>query len=88
MDITKETYENALLAKLRLENFYKTIIVECTDREARRKELAENPEDPAGKRALAALGKRESEFLRQRRVKLGIVDFSTLKIIGKGAVFC
>ena len=36
-------------------------------------------------RQLQKLGKRESAFLRLRRTKLGLDDFRTVKVIGKGA---
>ena len=31
------------------------------------------------------LGKKESDFLRLKRVKLGLKDFQMLKVIGRGA---
>lgn len=36
-------------------------------------------------RQLVELGRKESEFLRFRRIKIGVHDFGTVKIIGKGA---
>ena len=36
-------------------------------------------------RQLQQLGRKESSFLRLRRTKLGLNDFRTVKIIGKGA---
>jgi protein-serine/threonine kinase len=36
-------------------------------------------------RQLMQLGKKESTFLRLRRTKLGLNDFRTVKVIGKGA---
>jgi len=36
-------------------------------------------------RQLQQLGKKESTFLRLRRTKLGLNDFKTVKVIGKGA---
>lgn len=36
-------------------------------------------------RQIAQLGRRESTFLRLRRTKLGLDDFRTVKVIGKGA---
>ena len=36
-------------------------------------------------RQLAQLGKKESTFLRLRRTKIGLNDFRTVKVIGKGA---
>lgn len=41
--------------------------------------------DERKQRQLAQLGKRESAFLRLRRTKLGLDDFRTIKVIGKGA---
>ena len=36
-------------------------------------------------RQLQQLGKKESTFLRMKRTKLGVDDFRTVKVIGKGA---
>lgn len=36
-------------------------------------------------RQLQQLGKRESMFLRLRRTKIGLNDFKTVKVIGRGA---
>lgn len=36
-------------------------------------------------RQLQALGRKESQYLRLRRVRLGLDDFQTVKVIGKGA---
>lgn len=36
-------------------------------------------------RQLQQLGKKESTYLRLRRTKLGLDDFKTVKVIGKGA---
>lgn len=36
-------------------------------------------------RQLQQLGKKESTFLRLRRTKLGLDNFKTVKVIGKGA---
>ena len=41
--------------------------------------------DERKQRQLIQLGKRESAFLRLRRTKLGLDDFRTVKVIGKGA---
>ena len=37
------------------------------------------------KKTLLNYGKKESDFLRLKRVRLGVSDFVTLKVIGKGA---
>ena len=36
-------------------------------------------------RQLQQLGQKESTFLRMKRTKLGVDDFRTVKVIGKGA---
>jgi len=36
-------------------------------------------------RMLVQLGKKESAFLRLRRTRMGLEDFRTVKVIGKGA---
>lgn len=41
--------------------------------------------DDRKQKQLLQLGKRESAFLRLRRTKLGLDDFRTIKVIGKGA---
>lgn len=41
--------------------------------------------DERKQRQLQALGKKESTFLRLRRTRLGLDDFRTVKVIGKGA---
>jgi protein-serine/threonine kinase len=42
-------------------------------------------DDHKKKKTLEKYGKKESDFLRLKRVRLGVSDFSTLKVIGKGA---
>jgi protein-serine/threonine kinase len=41
--------------------------------------------DDRKQRQLQAHGKKESTFLRLKRTKLGLDDFRTVKVIGKGA---
>ena len=41
--------------------------------------------DDRKQRQLIQHGKRESQFLRLRRTKIGLDDFRTVKVIGKGA---
>lgn len=41
--------------------------------------------DERKQRQLQQLGKKESAFLRLKRTKLGLDDFRTVKVIGKGA---
>ena len=42
-------------------------------------------DDAKKKKTLINYGKKESDFLRLKRVRLGVNDFITLKVIGKGA---
>ncbi|KAJ3148727.1 Serine/threonine-protein kinase [Geranomyces variabilis] len=88
--LSKATIDRATAAKYKLEHFYKGVVTECADREARRRETEERiaaearPEDWKT-RQITAYGQRESEFLRLRRVRMGVDDFTTVKVIGKGA---
>ena len=41
--------------------------------------------DERKQRQLIALGKKEGSFLRLKRTKMGLTDFRTVKVIGKGA---
>lgn len=41
--------------------------------------------DDRKQRQLQQLGKKESQYLRLRRTKMGLEDFRTVKVIGKGA---
>ncbi|KAH9951573.1 AGC/NDR protein kinase [Amylocystis lapponica] len=78
-------------AQLKLEHFYKVAVEGAIERNTRRVELerklAGDPtmSDERKQRQLQQLGKRESAFLRLRRTKLGLDDFRTVKVIGKGA---
>ncbi|KAI8819922.1 kinase-like domain-containing protein [Fimicolochytrium jonesii] len=88
--LSKATLDRATAAKYKLEHFYKSVVTECGDREARRldaeERIGKEPwSDDRKNRQLAAYGQRESEFLRLRRVRLGVDDFQTVKVIGKGA---
>jgi hypothetical protein len=63
-----------------------TCIVESRRVELERKLAADTAmSDERKQRQLQALGKKESTFLRLRRTKLGLDDFRTVKVIGKGA---
>jgi protein-serine/threonine kinase len=47
--------------------------------------LHENCSEEKKKRQLYSLGRKESQYLRLRRTRLGLDDFVTVKVIGKGA---
>ncbi|TPX35875.1 hypothetical protein SmJEL517_g01676 [Synchytrium microbalum] len=89
-NFSRSTIDRAAAAKYRLEHFYKLQVSESADREARRVELeeklrTETMSDERRGKQLANLGRKESDFLRLRRVRLGVDDFITVKVIGKGA---
>ncbi|KAI9173244.1 hypothetical protein H9P43_007375 [Blastocladiella emersonii ATCC 22665] len=84
------TLDRAATAKYKLEVFYKNLLDATLERQHRLQDLErrvrdENCSDERKNRQLAALGRKESDFLRFRRVKLGVDDFLTIKVIGKGA---
>ncbi|THH01661.1 hypothetical protein EW026_g1071 [Hermanssonia centrifuga] len=81
----------ARTAQLKLEHYYKIAVDAAIERNTRRVELERKlagdatMTDERKQRQLQQLGKRESAFLRLRRTKLGLDDFRTVKVIGKGA---
>ena len=92
--MSKTTLDAATGAKLKLEHFYKIAVEQAIERSNRRVELEKrlaNPSDGVAvsedrrNRQLTSLGRRESGFLRLRRTRLGLDDFRTVKVIGKGA---
>ncbi|EJU06243.1 kinase-like protein [Dacryopinax primogenitus] len=83
--------QRATAAKLKLEHFYKLAVEAAIERNGRRVELERKlasdliMPDERKQRQLLQLGRKESLFLRLRRTKLGLDNFSTVKVIGKGA---
>ncbi|TFY75489.1 hypothetical protein EWM64_g8522, partial [Hericium alpestre] len=81
----------AKAAQLKLEHFYKVAVDAAIERNTRRVELERRLQadtmmpDERKQRQLLQLGKKESTFLRLRRTRLGLDDFRTVKVIGKGA---
>ncbi|ETW83930.1 hypothetical protein HETIRDRAFT_155248 [Heterobasidion irregulare TC 32-1] len=81
----------AKAAQLKLEHFYKVAVDAAIERNNRRVELERRLQadslmpDERKQRQLLQHGKKESTFLRLRRTKLGLDDFRTVKVIGKGA---
>lgn len=47
--------------------------------------LKERCSEEKKNRQLQSLGRKESQYLRLRRTRLGLDDFKTVKVIGKGA---
>ncbi|WFD21376.1 Serine/threonine-protein kinase [Malassezia equina] len=92
--ISKATLDAARSAKLRLEHSYRMAVNQAVERNQRRidleKKLVQPPDgvpisDERKARQLAQLGRRETSFLRLRRTRLGLSDFRTVKVIGKGS---
>jgi protein-serine/threonine kinase len=87
----KETLERAQAAKLKLEHFYQKQVQDAIERNSRRNELEKRliqdsiMTQDAKRKQLDQLGRTESSFLRLRRTRLGLDDFRTVKVIGKGA---
>jgi len=81
----------AKAAQLKLEHYYKVAVDSAIERNTRRVELERRLQtdsmmsDDRKQRQLFQHGKKESTFLRLRRTKLGLDDFRTVKVIGKGA---
>ncbi|KAE9410545.1 AGC/NDR protein kinase [Gymnopus androsaceus JB14] len=88
---TDEALPKAKGAQLKLEHYYKVVVDAAIERNTRRIELERRlqndvlmPEERK-QRQLQQLGRKESTFLRLRRTRLGLDDFRTVKVIGKGA---
>ncbi|EPX74658.1 AGC/NDR protein kinase Orb6 [Schizosaccharomyces octosporus yFS286] len=84
------TLEKAQKTKKYIEHYYKVAVEHAVERNQRRIELerkltTERGSDERKNRQLRVLGERESQFLRFRRTRLSLEDFSTIKVIGKGA---
>ncbi|TDL29494.1 kinase-like protein [Rickenella mellea] len=88
---SEEAVPRAKAAQLKLEHFYKVAVDSAIERNTRRVELERRlaadtvTSDERKQRQLQQLGKKESTFLRLRRTRLGLDDFRTVKVIGKGA---
>ncbi|KAJ7700121.1 AGC/NDR protein kinase [Mycena rosella] len=78
-------------AQMKLEHYYKVAVDSAIERNTRRVELERRLQgdnmmtEERKQRQLQQLGKKESTFLRLRRTKLGLDNFRTVKVIGKGA---
>lgn len=84
------TLDKATKAKVTLENYYSNLISQHRERRERLRRLEESLQEPTlpetvrvEKRSQHAT--KETEFLRLKRSRLGVDDFESLKVIGKGA---
>lgn len=90
--MSRLSQDKAAAVKLRLENHYQMAVSHAIERNQRWLDLEnklsqeeETMSEERKNRQLQNLGKKESQFLRLRRTKLSLEDFSTVKVIGKGA---
>lgn len=88
--ISSHTQNKVTRAKVTLENYYQNLVTQHHERESRQKKLEDkmeeeglNEEEKRLRRESHAL--KETEFLRLKRSRLGVDDFDSLKIIGRGA---
>ncbi|KAG8834882.1 Serine/threonine-protein kinase [Serendipita sp. 399] len=90
-NFSPDAIPKAKAAQLKLEHYYKLAVEAAVERNNRRVELERKlaadttTSDDRKQRQLQALGRKESTFLRLKRTKLGLDDFKTVKVIGKGA---
>lgn len=78
------------MTKVTLENFYSNLIAQHEEREMRQKKLEkvmeeEGLKDEEKRLRRSAHARKETEFLRLKRTRLGLEDFESLKVIGRGA---
>ncbi|TIA91668.1 hypothetical protein E3P81_01888 [Wallemia ichthyophaga] len=96
---SREAVPRATAAKMRIEQHYKMAVEHAIERNQRRIETEKrhavrhhisSPAELAQiqqRRQIAfeRLGEKETSFVRLRRTKIGLDDFKTVKVIGKGA---
>ena len=86
---SSDAVARATAAKLKLESYYKVAVDAAIERNARRIELetrlSQAVSQEAREREIRKHAKTESQHLRLRRTKIGLNDFRTVKVIGKGA---
>ncbi|KAI7849300.1 Serine/threonine-protein kinase CBK1 [Circinella umbellata] len=86
----RSALDRAAASKLRLEHNYKVSLQQAIERNQRRADLEkrllqEHGSQEKKNRQLQSLGRKESQYLRLQRTRLGLNDFVTVKVIGKGA---
>ncbi|KAG5194774.1 hypothetical protein JEQ12_013050 [Ovis aries] len=88
--MSSHTKERVTVTGVTLESFYSNLIAQHEEREMRRQKLEKlmgeggltNEEKRLQRSAHA---RKETEFLRLKRTRLGLEDFESLKVIGRGA---
>ncbi|KAE8622817.1 hypothetical protein XENTR_v10005404 [Xenopus tropicalis] len=90
ISMSNHTKERVTMTKMTLENFYSNLITQHEERELRQKRLEkamdeEGLRDEEKRMRRSAHARKETEFLRLKRTRLGLEDFESLKVIGRGA---
>ncbi|XP_048409475.1 serine/threonine-protein kinase 38 isoform X1 [Stegostoma tigrinum] len=88
--MSNHTKERVTITKVTLENFYSNLIAQHEEREMRQRKLEKVMEeeglgDDEKKMRRSQHARKETEFLRLKRTRLGLDDFESLKVIGRGA---
>uniref|UniRef100_A0A672NFK7 non-specific serine/threonine protein kinase n=1 Tax=Sinocyclocheilus grahami TaxID=75366 RepID=A0A672NFK7_SINGR len=88
--MSNHTKERVTMAKVTLENFYSNLITQHDEREMRQQKLEkvmdeEGLPDEEKRMRRSQHARKETEFLRLKRTRLGLDDFESLKVIGRGA---
>ncbi|KAM9751781.1 serine/threonine-protein kinase 38 [Menidia menidia] len=88
--MSNHTKERVTMAKVTLENFYSNLIAQHEEREMRQQKLEkvmdqEGLADEEKRLRRSEHARKETEFLRLKRTRLGLEDFESLKVIGRGA---
>uniref|UniRef100_A0AAY4EIL4 non-specific serine/threonine protein kinase n=1 Tax=Denticeps clupeoides TaxID=299321 RepID=A0AAY4EIL4_9TELE len=88
--MSNHTKERVTMAKVTLENFYSNLIAQHEEREMRQQKLEkvmdqEGLADEEKRVRRSQHARKETEFLRLKRTRLGLEDFESLKVIGRGA---
>uniref|UniRef100_A0AAV2M1S8 non-specific serine/threonine protein kinase n=1 Tax=Knipowitschia caucasica TaxID=637954 RepID=A0AAV2M1S8_KNICA len=89
-NMSSHTKERVNMAKVTLENFYSNLIAQHEEREMRQLKLEkvmdqEGLADEEKRMRRSQHARKETEFLRLKRTRLGLEDFESLKVIGRGA---
>ncbi|MFH4976022.1 hypothetical protein AB6A40_002731 [Gnathostoma spinigerum] len=88
--ISQYTAERASRTRLAIDSFYAQLVTQCLEREDRASRLEErmalegiDPKEKEERRRILAA--KETDFLRRKRTRLSVADFTSLKVIGRGA---
>lgn len=89
-EISQHTWEKADATKFAIEDFYENFFKHLRERQNRRTTLENlmkerNLSDHQKEELLQELAKKETEFIRLRRLRLTQNEFESIKIIGRGA---